>query len=224
MRTVALILSLILLCFHAAIVSAKLFSKNEIIHNIHNNPQKKSFTTSVLSIPRGGRSSSSTTTAVQSTSSKSLSKSSAITHGLKNTLASGLAAACSKTLLAPFDTIKTVQQHTQSTSSISLLQASKIVTSRPGGVLNLYAGLGVSALGSMPSVGLYFGVYSYCKRMIGPKLEQCFGSGRQSYNGKEPICSDGVIRQFSIMCSAAIGKLCYYLVLQNGIHMVSMLI
>ena len=71
----------------------------------------------------------------------------------------------------------------------------------------------------MPSVGLYFGVYSYCKRMIGPKLEQCFGSGRQSYNGKEPICSDGVIRQFTIMCSAAIGKLCYYLVLQNGIHM-----
>ena len=94
---------------------------------------------------------------------------------------------------------------------MSLLQASKIVTSRPGGVLNLYAGLGVSALGSMPSVGLYFGVYSYCKRMIGPKLEQCFGSGRQSYNGKEPICSDGVIRQFSIMCSAAIGKLCYYI-------------
>lgn len=68
----------------------------------------------------------------------------------------------------------------------------------------MYAGLGVAALGSMPSVGLYFGVYSYCKRMIGPRLQGCFGSDR--VDGKEAFCSDGVLKNVSIMCSAAIGN------------------
>ena len=37
-------------------------------------------------------------------------KSSAAINGFKNSISSGLAAGCAKTLLAPFDTIKTIQQ------------------------------------------------------------------------------------------------------------------
>ena len=39
----------------------------------------------------------------------------------------------------------------------------------------IQAGLGVSVIGSMPSVGLYFGVYSYCKRILIPHLDLHFG-------------------------------------------------
>lgn len=66
------------------------------------------------------------------------SNSSAITAGLKNTLASGLAAACSKTILAPFDTIKTVQQDVTGGTSLSLVQAVKKICGRDGGIRNLY--------------------------------------------------------------------------------------
>lgn len=187
------------LCLLSQTSSAKLFTNDVHIHH----PSKAK----TLNLPRAGgqtTKSSSTTTAKLSSAS-----SNALTHGLKNTLASGLAAACSKTILAPFDTIKTVQQHVQTESSISLYQATKIITSRPGGILNLYSGLVVSALGSMPSVGLYFGVYSYCKRMITPKLQKCLGgsSSDEGGDGNDAFCSDGLIKNFSIMCSAAIGKL-----------------
>jgi len=84
------------------------------------------------------------------------------------------------------------------------VEAARSVTSRPGGVLNLYAGLGVSALGSMPSVGLYFGVYSYCKKIISPMLKRCLGSERE--DGKKGVCSDGGLHTFSIALSAAIGE------------------
>jgi len=133
------------------------------------------------------------------------SSSSAITEGLKNTLASGLAAACSKTILAPFDTLKTVQQHVAGGKSLGLMEATRRVVSRPGGILNLYAGLGVAALGSMPSVGLYFGVYSYCKKMIGDTLQTNFGSLRD--DAKQPsVCSDRTLQTLTIMTSAAIGN------------------
>jgi len=110
--------------------------------------------------------------------------------------------ACSKTILAPLDTIKTVQQHVEG-KSLGLLEAGRIVVGR-GGVGELYAGLAVSALGSMPSVGLYFGVYSYCKRTVGSAVTRCFGSRRQ--DGKRPLCSDESLRTISIACSAAIGN------------------
>jgi hypothetical protein len=66
-------------------------------------------------------------------------------------LASALAAACSKLLLAPFDTIKTLQQHSVMTTSVgtvaaaaatttplSLVQTAQSILSRPKGVLELY--------------------------------------------------------------------------------------
>jgi hypothetical protein len=66
------------------------------------------------------------------------------------------------------------------------------------------AGLGVSVLGAMPSVGLYFGVYSYCKRTIGPTFVKRFGSERE--DGKGQFCSDRAWQTFSIALSAAIGE------------------
>eukprot|EP01082_Thalassiosira_pseudonana_P014569 g12849.t1 g12849 contig7:305530-306783(+) len=154
----------------------------------------------VLNVPRGGKAAAATTNASSATKPAST----AIIEGLKNTLASGLAAACSKTLLAPFDTIKTVQQDVKGGTSLKLMEAARKVMARPGGIFNLYAGLGVSVLGAMPSVGLYFGVYSYCKRTIGPTFVKRFGSERE--DGKEQFCSDRAWQTFSIALSAAIGN------------------
>jgi len=193
----ALLLSLFLLCSRTVPASARLFS---IANGNGIHPAKPN----VLHIPRGGRTSKASPTASTTTTSAPKKSSSAVTEGLKNTLASGLAAACSKTMLAPFDTIKTVQQHVAGGKSLGLLEAGRQITSRPGGVSNLYAGLGVSALGSMPSVGLYFGVYSYCKRMIGPRLKGCLGSER--VDKKDAFCSDGKLHTLTIICSAAIGN------------------
>lgn len=149
-------------------------------------------------------------TTAPSQSKTSSSTSSAITDGLKNTLASGLAAACSKTILAPFDTIKTVQQHVEGGKSLGLFEAARQVSSRPGGIFNLYAGLGVAALGSMPSVGLYFGVYSYCKKAIGDTLQTRIGSMARTEDDSEAkhtqICSDRTLQTLTIMTSAAIGN------------------
>ena len=66
--------------------------------------------------------------------------SAAWTEGLKNSLASALAAACSKTILAPFDTIKTIQQHYQTSSgkSLGFWAATQLAMSRPRGFWELY--------------------------------------------------------------------------------------
>jgi Mitochondrial carrier protein len=83
---------------------------------------------------------------------------------MKNALASACAAACCKALLQPIDAMKTVQQYHAGQPSLSLYDAAQLLLSKRGGFRNLYAGLGVTMIGSMPSVGLYFGVYSYCKQ------------------------------------------------------------
>jgi hypothetical protein len=67
---------------------------------------------------------------------------------MKNSVASALAAGCSKLILAPFDTIKTLQQHSRSastatataaaTSGLTLLQAAKTIAGRPKGILEFY--------------------------------------------------------------------------------------
>ncbi|KAI2495012.1 hypothetical protein MHU86_19487 [Fragilaria crotonensis] len=126
---------------------------------------------------------------------------SATVEGLKSSLASALAAGCSKTLLAPFDTLKTIQQNYRSSgTSLSFWQAVKLVTSRPNGIRELYAGLGVAVVGSMPSVGLYFGVYSYCKRILVPHLDTHFGP-----NSKHQL-SSRLLFSISVTTSAAIGN------------------
>jgi solute carrier family 25 S-adenosylmethionine transporter 26 len=50
--------------------------------------------------------------------------------------------------------------------SLTMVGACRQIMARPGGFGNFYAGLGVTVFGAMPSVGLYFGVYSYCKRRL----------------------------------------------------------
>lgn len=68
-------------------------------------------------------------------------KEAAWVDGLKNSMASALAAAFSKTILAPFDTIKTLQQYHQTSSDVAtltLLQAAQQIMQRPGGFANFY--------------------------------------------------------------------------------------
>ena len=166
-------------------------------------------------VPRGGGRAGSKPAATETTTAESSAaaaaaaasatarRTSAVAEGLRSTLASGLAAACSKTILAPFDTIKTVQQHATGGKPIGMIEACRRVASRPGGAANLYSGLAVSAMGSMPSVGLYFGVYSYCRRTIGPRLASRLGGERRRGGG---LLSDAAIKNLSIACSAAIGE------------------
>lgn len=63
------------------------------------------------------------------------------------------------------------------------------------------AGLGVAAIGAMPSVGLYFGIYSYSKRIITPRLKQAVGPTRE-----KSLMSDNAARRIGIAASAAIGN------------------
>ena len=60
--------------------------------------------------------------------------------GIKNSMASALAAASSKLLLAPLDTIKTLQQTqiTTGQATLSVMQAARIILQRPKGFLELY--------------------------------------------------------------------------------------
>jgi Mitochondrial carrier protein len=92
-------------------------------------------------------------------------------EGVKNGCASGLAAGCVKTLLQPFDTIKTVQQF--SAESMNFFEAGRLLLARSG-VPALYSGLSVTIIGSMPSVGIYFGIYGYCRRKFdnSPRLSR----------------------------------------------------
>ena len=83
--------------------------------------------------------------------------------GVRNGLASGLAAAVCKCVLQPFDTIKTVQQ-TEKVFQGPVSTAMNIVNER--GIFKLWSGLGVTVLGSSPSVAVYFGCYSACKRHL----------------------------------------------------------
>lgn len=63
------------------------------------------------------------------------------------------------------------------------------------------AGLGVAAIGAIPIVGLYFGIYSYSKRIITPRLKQAVGPTRE-----KSVMSDNAARRIGIAASAAIGN------------------
>eukprot|EP01084_Bolivina_argentea_P150622 263019_1 len=84
-------------------------------------------------------------------------------NGFKNGIASGLATSCAKILLHPLDCIKTVQQ-LSGVERMSLIEAGWFVV-QSDGVCGLYRGLGVSLLGSIPSVGIYFFLYEYCMQL-----------------------------------------------------------
>lgn len=65
--------------------------------------------------------------------------SNAAINGVKNSVASGMAAACSKALLAPFDTIKTIQQQARSGGkALGMFEAAGVIMSRPKGFIELY--------------------------------------------------------------------------------------
>lgn len=145
-------------------------------------------------------------------SSKPSSSSTAITEGWKNSLASGLASVCAKTLLQPFDTIKTVQQHSEGETTLSLLQAMQVVLTRPDGAgwKDLYAGLTVSALGSIPSISLYYGIYSYCKRTLFSWMLEAKIQNKQINSSSTTTTSfkadDQTLKLLAVGMAAAIGK------------------
>ena len=143
-----------------------------------------------------------------SSSSSPSKKSSDAIEGLKNSLASALASLCAKSLLQPFDTIKSVQQHHQG-QPLSFLAAARMITTRPGGAgpLELYAGLAASAIGSMPSIGIYYGVYSYGKRVLIPHFQERYGSKRSTSDTiRAPIMSDNALKLGAVAISAAMGN------------------
>jgi len=169
-----------------------------------------------ISVNRGGSGENNDSKPLTSSPSSSLSTSATVT-GIKSFVASGLAAACAKTLLAPFDTIKTMQQQHQLASldnirsavintgkeqpqkaALGLFETARSIMARPGGVWELYAGIGVAALGAMPSVGIYFGVYSYSKR----KMEDYLLHKKEDDN----VLSPAALRTIAIATSAAIGN------------------
>ncbi len=86
-----------------------------------------------------------------------------LVEGLKNGCASGLAAACAKILLQPFDTLKTLQQ--ASKGSLGMVEAASDLVRRKGPGA-LYTGLGVTLVGSIPAVSVYFGVYQATKKAM----------------------------------------------------------
>jgi solute carrier family 25 S-adenosylmethionine transporter 26 len=63
---------------------------------------------------------------------------------------------------------------------------------------NIQAGLGVAAIGAMPSVGLYFGVYSYSKEKLLPFLNSVMKPTDES--------SEARVKTINIAASAAIGN------------------
>ncbi len=131
-------------------------------------------------------------------------KQTATKDGLKNSLASGCASFCSKALLQPFDTIKTVQQHYSqdgsSTTSLNFIQAAQLIMKRKNGIRELYAGFFVSALGGVPSIALYYGVYSYCKGIFIPLM-------MKTKDGDEASASRNTRNKLlAVAISAAIGN------------------
>eukprot|EP01039_Chlorochromonas_danica_P006071 gene6071-6685_t len=90
-----------------------------------------------------------------------------IPDGMKNAIASGLASVIVRTLLQPFDTIKTVQQ--MHPHPLSVAQTAKMIVATRG-VRDLWSGVLVTALGSAPSVAVYFGVFSSTKKRLATLL------------------------------------------------------
>eukprot|EP01041_Mallomonas_annulata_P012384 gene12384-26051_t len=84
-------------------------------------------------------------------------------NGVKDGIASGLAAVVAKSILQPFDTVKTLQQ----ARSIKMGPVrAGLAAIKDKGFLSLWRGLGVTVMGSAPSVAVYFGSYSTIKASL----------------------------------------------------------
>lgn len=83
-----------------------------------------------------------------------------VPSGIKNGLASILATIVVKLSLQPFDTIKTVQQMNNFKLNV-ISTAISIIDKR--GFLGLWSGIGVTVIGSMPSVAVYFSIFNNAK-------------------------------------------------------------
>eukprot|EP01035_Chromulina_nebulosa_P018865 gene18865-24650_t len=86
-----------------------------------------------------------------------------LSDGVKSGLASGLSAALVKAILQPFDTIKTVQQAERFRQNAWNTGVSVV---RARGICGLWSGIGITVLGSSPSVAVYFGLYSAIKSKL----------------------------------------------------------
>lgn len=84
-----------------------------------------------------------------------------IPDGVKNGIASYLATVLVKVILAPLDTIKTIQQIEIGNQLGILATAQHIIKTR--GVGSLWSGTLVAAIGASPSVAMYFGIFSTLK-------------------------------------------------------------
>ena len=140
-----LLLSFLLLASSILVVDAS-SPRERRIRNHHPTSRRHSGTAAVALASSPSSSSSSRKERIKSTSKSSsggnTNTGSAIIVGMKNFIASGCAAGCSKLILAPFDTIKTLQQHQRSSvtagATLSFVEAAKTIMSRPRGVWELY--------------------------------------------------------------------------------------
>lgn len=81
----------------------------------------------------------------------------------RNSLASALAAAVVKLALQPFDTVKTLQQMERFDTGLVSTAVARISTN---GIRSLWAGAGVTVLGSAVSTALYFGIFNAAKTRL----------------------------------------------------------
>lgn len=87
----------------------------------------------------------------------------AVPESSKNSVAGALAAAVVKLTLQPFDTLKTIQQMDKNGAGLLATTAEFV---RQRGVLSLWSGVGVTIMGSVPSVALYFGIFNAVKARL----------------------------------------------------------
>ena len=122
-----------------------------------------------------------------------------IPNSIKHGMASGMAAAVVKTLLQPFDTVKTMMQAQR--GRIGPLDAMRDVVSKRG-VPGLWSGLGVTVIGSAPSVAIYFGCYSHFKTRFSTLIPEVCSFIRYCY-------THAIISSFFRRCLSLSTPLCF---------------
>ena len=88
-----------------------------------------------------------------------------IPDSVRSGLASALSTGVVKSVLQPFDTIKTIQQ-LQTVKLNAVDTCIEIVKSK--GIGGLWSGVGVTVIGSAPSAACYYSIYSSAKRHLTP--------------------------------------------------------